>query len=169
MHPILKVFIVNDHREQMSKCTLEPALPSLLQLCDLSIDVLGKGDIQELPKDGIVLSLDGSPLTYDDRDSPIILIDARWKYAKRILRQMETPGITTKRKIIGLRTGYPRKDAPEDALSSLEALFSTLWTFGHYNPAILADYYWRKDFLEGNASRLKELWPRDEAPGLDEV
>lgn len=115
----------------------------------------------EYPKDTlpdltgyVLLDLDGPPLTKEDKDKGIFLIDATWKYASKMYNQVKEQVKETRRIPKGYYTSYPRKQTgccePDAGLASIEALYISYKILGKDTSGLLDHYYWKKPFLEKN-------------------
>lgn len=107
----------------------------------------------------ILLTLDGTPLTPEDRTHGLILIDGTWRYASKMLQALDHRPNILRRSIPGsFRTAYPRCQTscadPERGLASLEAIFVAYHVLGHDTTGLLDNYHWKQKFLELNASSL---------------
>lgn len=104
----------------------------------------------------IYLTIDAPPLSTDDHDKGLLLIDGTWKLAKKMENQLEgNLAHLEKRAIPGhFRTAYPRKQTecidPTRGLASLEALYIAFSIMGRETEGLLDNYYWKEDFLKLN-------------------
>jgi pre-rRNA-processing protein TSR3 len=103
----------------------------------------------------ILLKLDAPPLTRADANCGLLVLDATWRYAAKMLRPFEERTDLIPRSLpLGYQTAYPRRqlDCPEpgQGLSSVEAIYISYVILGR-NPAHLLDHYhWKDSFLEKN-------------------
>lgn len=113
---------------------------------------------QQLPslEHYISLELGAPPLTAADAGQGLLLIDATWRYAEVMVKQI-APQLSQaiKRSIPPVfRTAYPRRQEdcaePELGLASVEALYIAYTILGWPTDHILDNYHWREQFLEIN-------------------
>lgn len=112
---------------------------------------------QALPEIGgyILLQVGAPPLRQDDADRGLLLVDATWRYAALMLRQLGPfEGKLLRRSIpSGYRTAYPRYQTgcphPESGLASIEALYLAYQLLGRETCGLLDSYHWKEDFLHG--------------------
>lgn len=112
---------------------------------------------QELPEMSgyIMLSLDGPPLSLEDKNRGLFVLDGTWRYATKMyentrgLEKLETRSLPAVYK-----TAYPRKqedcEDPERGLASVEAIFIAYTILGRDTTGLLDNYYWKEDFFEKN-------------------
>jgi len=103
----------------------------------------------------ILLALDAPPLSEADAARGLFLIDATWRYAKVMAKQLPDPETMAKRSLPShWRTAYPRKQEdcadPERGLASVEALFAAYRLLGRDCSGLLENYFWRENFLQLN-------------------
>lgn len=103
-----------------------------------------------------LLSLDGPPLSIKDKELGIFLIDATWRHAETIFRQLPKPHTFVERSIPAhFQTAYPRRqeDCPDKArgLASIEALFIAYTLIGRDTRGLLDQYHWREEFFKLNS------------------
>lgn len=97
-----------------------------------------------------ILTLDGPPLSYEDRGFGLFLIDGTWRHAKTMARIL--PPHAVPRSLPPLaRTAYPRRQEdcsdPSRGLASLEALYLAYTLLGRSTTGLLDHYYWKEAFL----------------------
>ncbi len=107
---------------------------------------------------GVLLHPDGPALSPDEVALGLILVDGSWRYAARMLRNLE--GRFVPRSLPpGLTSVYPRRARegtdPAAGLASLEALYAALWLAGKAPADLLDSYRWREEFLARNAAWLE--------------
>lgn len=145
--------IVVHPKERRAKCTVEP--------------LRGRGDFifWKYPRAGseslegyVRLDLEGPPLTVEDHDHGLLLLDGTWKLVTRMLPDYEA---LPARSLLPWRTAYPRVsklyDDPSRGLATVEALFAAFWQSGRDTTGLLDQYHWQDEFLGINA----ELMRRD--------
>lgn len=108
----------------------------------------------------ILLTLDAPPLTVEDRGRGLLLIDATWRYAAAMERQLGScrSGLLARSIPATFRTCYPRCQTacsnPEAGLASVEALYVAYCLLGRDPAGLLDNYYWRESFLALNSQAL---------------
>jgi len=152
-HPI--TLIQRHRKENLKKCSLR----GLETREDLQFYTYPKHKLPSLSS-YIVLALDAPPLSENDAQHGLFLIDGTWKYADLMYRQLETPHLFTTRSLpIDLKTAYPRRQEdcqdPERGLASVEALFAAYTILGRDTTGLLDFYYWKEDFLLKNPLLIK--------------
>ncbi len=103
----------------------------------------------------LLLDLDGPELTVDDAESGLILVDATWRLAEKIVRQVVPLQHVARRRLPhGIQTAYPRRqdDCPDQTagLASIEALYAAYCLMGKEAEFLLERYHWKDLFLEKN-------------------
>ncbi len=147
--------IFRHRKENLKKCSLQP----LIGRPDLRfIPYPLKAEIQ-IPPNTFLLSFDGPPLTPEDNDANLILIDATWKLAAHMEKGL-APLIShlPKRSLPpSARTAYPRRQTdcadPERGLASIEALYLAYVALGRSTEGLLDHYYWKGQFLQAIEDR----------------
>lgn len=108
----------------------------------------------------IALTLDAPPLSRDDADTGLVLLDATWRHAERMTSGLRRELATTiPRSLPGdFVTAYPRCQTacpdPTRGLASIEALFIAYHLLGRDTTGLLDHYLWHQQFLESNAALL---------------
>lgn len=98
-----------------------------------------------------MLSCDGPPLTLDDRDAGLLLIDGTWRRAQKMANAV---GEIERRSLPNLvQTAYPRCQEEERGFASVEALFLAYRILGWDTEGLLDHYHWREQFL----TQIKEI------------
>lgn len=149
MAPFPRTVILRHRKENLKKCSLRGlesredflffTYPLLTPLPDLSNYVL--------------LSLEGKPLSQEDKEKGIFLIDATWRYAELMLRQLPLPHQFERRSLPkGITTAYPRRQEdcpdPSQGLASVEALYLAHLLLGRKTEGLLEHYHWKEHFLD---------------------
>ncbi len=103
----------------------------------------------------VLLTLEAPPLTCEDSACGLLLIDATWRYAEKMLQSVKgTPHLIPRSLPSYFRTAYPRRQAgcsdPIRGLASIEALFLSYKILGREAESLLDNYYWKNEFLEKN-------------------
>ena len=103
---------------------------------------------RELPKldSYVLLDIDGEPLTEDDKEKGILLIDATWRLAEKI-KKIIPENVVKRRLSAHFRTAYPRRQDdcpdPQAGLASVEALYIAHNTLSRPCEELLQYYYSR--------------------------
>jgi pre-rRNA-processing protein TSR3 len=142
--------ILRHKQENLKKCSLK----GLETRNDIRFLTYPKDPLPHL-ENYILLDLDAPPLTREDGDKGIFLIDGTWRYAALMHRYVKKHGSFHLRSVPGhCRTAYPRKQTdcsdPERGLASVEALFLAYAILGRNVEGILDNYYWKDAFLKLN-------------------
>lgn len=140
--------ILRHRKENLKKCSLSGLAPRN----DVQLYTYPSAALPDLSSH-LLLTLDAPPLGKDDDHLGIVLLDATWRYAQQMQRQLRLP--PTLRSIpSGYRTAYPRRQNgcsdPERGLASIEALFLAYHILGRDTRGLLTHYYWGEPFLQKN-------------------
>ncbi len=141
----MKTIILRHRRENLKKCSLT----GLEKREDLQFYTY---PVDSLPdcSGALLLKVGAPPLTIEDADRPLFLIDGTWRLAQIMEKQL--PWKLEARSLPpGFRTAYPRRQTdcpdPESGLSSLEALYIAHMILGRSTDGLLDRYYWKEPFL----------------------
>ncbi|MHC4599139.1 MAG: hypothetical protein ACYS47_09050 [Planctomycetota bacterium] len=149
----LRFFIVEHPKEKKTKCTM-----SLLK---------GREDLTFLAAEAAETTDWGDALLLDpavdrllgprDAGKPLILVDATWRWAERVVRKLDCG----RRRLPTFETAYPRTSKlfrdPPGGLASVEALFVASLVMGRYDESFLEGYRWREAFLAENREAILGL------------
>jgi pre-rRNA-processing protein TSR3 len=149
----LPTLIWRHRKERISKCSLR--------------GLEGRGDLnffryptESLPdlSNYILLTLNAPPLTQDDAQQGLLLLDATWRYANKMLAQLNWIPQSQRRSLPNyFVTAYPRRQfdcaEPDAGLASIEALVAAYHILGRETTGLLDHYHWADLFLERNAAR----------------
>lgn len=145
--------VVWRHRkENLKKCSLR----GLEARTDFQFVTYPYDDLPELTG-YIELSMDGPSLCLADAGHGLFLIDATWRYAALMQRQLIAPRPNLLLRSIPscFRTAYPRRQSdcpdPETGLASIEALYIAYVLIGRNPIGLLDGYHWKDNFLQVNA------------------
>lgn len=112
----------------------------------------------------LFLHVDGPPLSKEDSQFPLLLVDASWKRAKAIGAMVELQNLP-KRSLDAFTTSYPRTSKfypmPANGLASVEALYAAYLIQGREDIHLIDHYHWREEFLRANQSVIeewREIW-----------
>lgn len=103
----------------------------------------------------VLLTLDAPCLSLKDANYGLFLIDATWRYAQTIFKNLSQPHRFISRSLPShFQTAYPRKQDdcldPQRGLASIEALFLAYYILGRDHKGILDFYYWKNLFITKN-------------------
>lgn len=148
MSSFLPTIIFRHRKENLKKCTLEP----LREKKDLHFLTYPKNPLP--PLDGyILLSIDAPPLSSEDKNFGLLLVDATWNYAQKMIESIKQP-LITRSLPSSLKTAYPRRqdDCPdkERGLASIEALYAAYAILERDTSGLLDHYHWKDAFLKIN-------------------
>lgn len=139
--------IVRHRRENLKKCTLR----GLEERRDMKFYTYPKKNPSNY-EGMVLLDLEGLPLSSQDCGKPLLLLDATWRWADVMKRQL--PPLEKRSLPRRFRTAYPRRQGdcpnPELGLASVEALFAAYHILGRDTSGLLDNYYWKEDFLKLN-------------------
>ncbi len=138
--------IVRHPRENPRKCSVLP-LKGRPDVVFLSYPVKNPPDLTRYVR----LAAEGPPLSTDDRDLGILLLDGSWRWAGDMTRDF---AYVPSRSLTGFRTAYPRVSKlgtdPDNGLASIEALYLAYHILGRETLGLLDHYRWREAFLRDN-------------------
>ena len=154
--------IIRHKRENLKKCSLRGLEGKKEYLFFLYPDCALKNNILPDLSGYVVLDLDGSPLSQADSESGLVLIDATWRLAEKMTKELKLLHHLPKRSIPqGFLTAYPRRQLdcknPETGLASIEALYIANTILGRDTETLLDNYHWKLEFLEKNREAIKNL------------
>lgn len=144
--------VVWRHRkENLKKCSLRGLEPRAdFRFFTYPVDTLP--DLEGY----ILLEVNAPPLTPADRNCGLLLVDATWRYAELMLRQLQhkTPYLISRSLPAHFQTTYPRRQTacpnPETGLASVEALYAAYVILGRDPSGLLDHYHWGSAFLAKN-------------------
>jgi pre-rRNA-processing protein TSR3 len=138
--------IVRNPRENPRKCSILP-LHGRTDLLFLTYPVR-----QRPPLEGYIrLAAEGPPLSAEEADRGLLLLDGSWRWAGEMTRAfLDVPP----RSLQGFRTAYPRVSKlgtdPDNGLASVEALYLAYHLLGRPTEGLLDHYRWKDEFLRLN-------------------
>jgi len=144
-------FVLRHRRENLKKCSLRG-----LENKENFRFYTYPRDQLPLLENTVLLTLGAPELTFTDQDCNLFLIDATWRYAEVMQRQVlkEQPNLILRSLPSILKTAYPRRQEdcadPEKGLASIEALYAAYLILGWDPTGLLNNYHWRDDFLDIN-------------------
>ncbi len=138
--------LLRHRKEKKSKCSLQP----LVGKPGFTFVSYPTGSLPAL--DGYVrLDPEGPELSPADRDAGVVLVDATWRYAERMVAWVAT---VPPRSLRGIQTAYPRRsklyEEPAEGLASIEALYAAYLITGRDVTGLLDGYRWADGFLTAN-------------------
>lgn len=144
----MTTLILRHRRENLKKCSLT-GLENHPELKFYTYPVDQLPDCSHF----LLLKVGAPPLTIEDRNRDLFLIDGTWRLAQVMEKQL--PWKLEARSLPGhYRTAYPRRQTdcpdPEAGLSSLEALFIAHRILGRSTENLLDRYYWKELFIRYN-------------------
>jgi pre-rRNA-processing protein TSR3 len=152
----MSTIILRHRRENLKKCSLK-GLEGKKGL------VFYTYPIDQLPDYShcLLLKVGAPPLTIEDRDRDLFLIDGTWRLAQVMEKQL--PWKLEARSLPGsFRTAYPRKQTdcpnPTEGLASIEALYIAHLVLGRPTEGLLDQYHWKEQFLAPGGA-IEELSP----------
>jgi pre-rRNA-processing protein TSR3 len=141
--------IIVHEKERRDKCSVEP--------------LRGRSDFlfHRFPLRGAVdatgyvrLALEGKPLSLEDRDRGLLVLDATWRLAGK----MESAFFDVEpRTLPPWDTAYPRQSKmtpdPAQGLATIEAIFVAYKILQRDTSGLLDAYHWRDEFLRRNQGK----------------
>lgn len=150
MQSLPPTIILRHRKENLKKCSLR----GLEGREDFQFYTYPKDPIPDL-EGYILLDLDAEPLSAEDADKGLFILDGTWRYAEKMYQN--TPGLEhlIRRSIPKhYKTVYPRKQEdcpnPSRGLASVEAIYIAYHLMGRETTGILDHYYWKDAFLTIN-------------------
>lgn len=156
MQDIPQAVILQHARENIKKCTLTPLrYKKEVHFYTYPSDLLKLKNHHPF----VLLDFEGPVLSPPDSQWPILLIDATWRYAKKMKKALPSELVWVARSLpSSFSTAYPRKQTdclnPDRGLASVEALYLAYYLMGYRVEELLQDYYWKDLFLERNKALL---------------
>ena len=103
------------------------------------------------PNNTVRLGIGGSPLSQEDAEKNLLVLDATWRLAP----QMEEPFTDIPvRSIPSFVTAYPRvagdSTDPKDGLATIEAIYCAHLIMGWNTDGLLDHYRWKDQFVQEN-------------------
>ena len=141
MKPFPPTIILRHRKENLKKCSLR----GLENRPDMHFFTYPLESPQPNLESYVVLAVDAPPLTGEDKDKGIFLIDGTWRYAEKMLQSLHRP--LPLRSLPEVATAYPRRQEVKQGLASIEALYLAYKILGRDPEELLDDYYWKEGFL----------------------
>ncbi|MBA2370003.1 MAG: hypothetical protein H0V82_13445 [Candidatus Protochlamydia sp.] len=103
----------------------------------------------------LILAVDAPPLSENEGGCGLLILDATWRYAEKMLKPLHNdPTLIYRSLPHHYRTAYPRSQNdcpdPERGLASIEAIYLSYLMMGRSVEGLLEHYYWKENFLEKN-------------------
>lgn len=141
-------FVWRHRKENLKKCSLR----GLESRPDFRFFTFPSDPLPDL-SNYIALALDAPPLEPSDHAHGLLIIDATWRYAQKMVERLEPIKNLTWRSIPGhYRTAYPRRQTdctdPDRGLASLEAIYIAYHILGRDTAGLLDTYHWKEQFLQ---------------------
>lgn len=140
--------ILRHRRENLKKCSLR----GLEKRADFRFYTYPQEPLPEMPET-ILLTMGAPPLTREDGDKNILLIDGTWKLAATMEKSLPK-GFIERSLPCHFRTAYPRRQTecpdPDTGLASIEALYIAFFILGRPLDGLLEHYHWREAFFQRN-------------------
>ncbi|HEY4831962.1 MAG TPA: hypothetical protein VIH61_05310 [Waddliaceae bacterium] len=142
--------VLRHRKENLKKCTLV----ILERSEDFHFYHYPTDNVPKL-NDYVLLKVDAIPLSEDDQDAGLLILDGTWRYASKMLQHVENQQSFVFRSIPSAwQTTYPRKQMdcpdPQRGLASIEAIFAAYHILGRQTAGLLDGYYWKDLFLKRN-------------------
>jgi pre-rRNA-processing protein TSR3 len=139
--------IVRHAHENPRKCSVLP-LRGRADVVFLNYPVRQRPDLGSYVR----LAADGPPLSAEDTDKGLLLLDGSWRWAAAMTRDfLDVPP----RSLSGWRTAYPRTSKlgtdPDNGLASVEALYVAYHILSRPTDGLLDHYHWAAEFLRKNS------------------
>jgi len=138
------ILILRHRRENLKKCSLT----GLETREGLSFYTYPQNPLPNL-SNCLVLKLGAPPLTSQDADKNLLLIDGTWRLAA-IMEESLPPNLEARSLPPGWKTAYPRRQTacsdPEAGLASIETLYVACLILNKPIDGLLDRYYWRDVF-----------------------
>lgn len=161
IHPLIAsvaayppTIILRHRRENLKKCSLS----GLENRSDCRFYTYPQDDLPDVSS-YLVLKVGAPPLTLDDKNRGLLLIDGTWKLAA--VMEKKVANLEERSLPSGFRTAYPRRQTdcpdPETGLASLEALFIAYFLLERPLEGFLDRYYWKQAFLQRNADLFADM------------
>ena len=144
-------FVIRHRLENLKKCSLR-GLESRSDFTFLSYPYKALPDLTGY----LILTLDAPPLGEEDKNLGILVIDATWRYANKMIQPLiGQPHFVYRSLPPHYRTAYPRRQNdcsdPERGLASIEAIYLSYRLMGRETKGLLDNYYWKMQFLLVNS------------------
>jgi predicted metal-dependent hydrolase/ribosome biogenesis protein Tsr3 len=144
--PLPPTIIVRHTHENPKKCSVVP-LRGRPDVVFLTYPVKERPSLE----DYVRLAAEGPPLSAEDADKGILLLDGSWRWAAAMTRDFQD---VPARSLSGWQTAYPRVSRlgtdPDNGLASIEAMYVAYHLLGRPTHGLLDHYHWAETFLHTN-------------------
>lgn len=141
----MKAVILKDYHENEKKCSILP-LKGKPEFEFVDFKDFDSHDFSGLT----MLHPEGEIVEKLNAGEKLLIVDSNWTKARRKYTRLEKFKLK-KIRIDGFQTAYPwKKNAPQNTLCSIEALFVARLLAGIYDASIMDNYYYKDKFLELN-------------------
>lgn len=142
--------VIRHRRENLKKCSLR-GLESRTNFIFLTYPYHTLPNLSGY----IILSVEAPPLLKEEASHGLLIIDATWRYASKMIKPFLNQPQYLFRSLPGhYQTAYPRRQNdcpdPERGLASIEALYLAHHVLGRETNGLLDHYYWKESFLKLN-------------------
>lgn len=134
--------ILRHNRENLKKCSLR-GLESREDMVFYTYPL--KRELPDL-SNYVVLALDAPPLTKEDAEMGLFLIDGTWRYAEKMFKGLKPP-FEMRSLPRDAKTAYPRRQEDCRGFASCEALYLAYDILGRDTKGLLDHYRWKEAFL----------------------
>lgn len=143
-------YVLRHRRENLKKCSLR----GLEQRPDFRFLTYPNTILPDLSH-YVMLAFDGPPLSPADSHKGLLILDATWRYAEKMMRFVDSQVSLERRSLPRtLKTAYPRRQDdcpfPEYGLASIEAVYVAYLMMERETIGLLDNYYWKDEFLKIN-------------------
>ena len=140
--------ILRHRKERLNKCSLR----GLENREDFHFVSYPEGKLPLLD-DYILLKVGAPPLTVEDRNKGLFLLDGTWHLAKKMENSLSQKFIERSLPM-SFKTAYPRCQTacpdPKSGLASIEAIYAAYSILERPLQGLLDGYYWKDQFLALN-------------------
>jgi pre-rRNA-processing protein TSR3 len=144
-----KTVVIRHRKENLKKCSLR----GLESRPDFQFHTYPSEQPLEI-RNCIILSVDAPELSPEDSSLGLLIIDATWRYAVKMLGSVKGESCLYRSLPPHYRTAYPRRQEdcpdPERGLASIEAIYLAYMLLGRPLEGLLDGYYWKEGFLKKN-------------------
>ncbi len=147
MQPFPPTVVIRHRLENLKKCSLR-GLETRSDFVFLTYPYSLLPNLQNY----IILTLNAPSLTLEDAPHGLLILDATWRYAKKMIKPLEQqPQFLYRSLPTHYRTAYPRRQQdcpdPERGLASIEAIYLSYQILQRETQGLLDAYYWKEQFL----------------------
>lgn len=144
----MKTIVLRHRRENLKKCSLR----GLEKHPDLLFYTYPTSSLPDLSS-YLLLKVGAPPLSEQDNDFGLLLIDGTWRLAQIMEKQLPCK-LQARSLPSHFKTAYPRRQTdcsdPKTGLASVEALYIAHQILGRSTKNLLNHYYWKDLFYRAN-------------------